>query len=145
MIVNKKAIISDCKMLLKQLTDCSELEKELDRLQMEANLVVEMLRKAIDENAREAINQEEYNRQYDELETRHKLLTAKYDEVNAEIQHRKFLQNNFRLFISTIKNAEPLTEFSPEAWTALVETVTVNAKDDIRFNFRNGMSLTAAI
>ena len=32
-------------------------------------------------------------------------------------------------------------EFSPEAWTALVESVTIHANDDIRFNFRNGMSL----
>ena len=34
-----------------------------------------------------------------------------------------------------------ISEFSPEAWTALVESVTVTAKDDIRFNFRNGMRL----
>ena len=104
-----------------------------------------MLRKAIDENARESIDQEEYNRRYDELESHYKALTTKHDDLASEKRRRKYLRDNFRLFISGINDSDPVTEFSPEAWTALVETVTVNSKDDIRFNFRNGMSLTTSI
>ena len=141
LIADKKTVIADSKMLVKQLTDCSALEKEMDQLQVEANIVAEMLRKAIEENAREIIDQDEYNRQYDALELRHKALAEKYEEASLEKRRRQFLRDNFRKFISTIKNADVVTEFPPEAWTALVETVTVNAKDDIRFNFRNGMTL----
>lgn len=141
LIENKDNIIADSKMLMKQLTDCTDLEKEMTQLQVEMNVLSEMLRNAIDENARAAIDQEEYNRRYDELEVRYKALATKYDEFGSEKRRRQFMRDNFRQFISTIEHADMVTEFSPEAWTALVESVTVNAKDDIRFNFRNGMSL----
>ena len=141
LIENKNNIIADSKMLMKQLTDCTDLEKEMTQLQVEMNVLSEMLRNAIDENARAAIDQEEYNRRYDELEVRYKALATKYDEFGSEKRRRQFMRDNFRQFISTIEHADMVTEFSPEAWTALVESVTVNAKDDIRFNFRNGMSL----
>jgi hypothetical protein len=42
---------------------------------------------------------------------------------------------------SSVGATPSISEFSPEAWTALVESVTIHANDDIRFNFRNGMSL----
>ena len=141
LIENKKDIIADSKMLMKQLTDCTGLEKKMTELQVEMNVLSEMLRNAIDENARAAIDQEEYNRRYDELEVRYKALATKYDEIGLEKRRRQFMRDNFRQFISAIDHADVVTEFSPEAWTALVESVTVHAKDDIRFNFRNGMSL----
>ena len=101
----------------------------------------EMLRRAIEQNAHEAIDQEEYNRRYDSLNERYKGLEARAEEIAAEKRRRHYLRNNLRQFITTIDKADLISEFSPEAWTALVESVTVNAKDDMRFNFRNGMSL----
>ena len=141
LIVNKTAVIADCKMLMKQLTDCSEMDAELTQLQTEMDVLSEMLRTAIDENARAAIDQEEYNRRYDSLESRYNDISVKYDALTAEKRRRQFVKENFRQFIKAIEHADLVSEFSPEAWTALVETATVNAKDDIRFNFRNGMSL----
>ena len=105
------------------------------------NVLSEMLRNAIDENARAAIDQDEYNRRYDALEVRYKALATKYDEIGSEKRRRQFMRDNFRQFISTIERTDMVTEISPEAWTALEKSVTVNAKEDIRFNFRNGMSL----
>ena len=141
LIENKNNIIADSKMLMKQLTDCTDLEKEMTQLQVEMNVLSEMLRNAIDENARAAIDQEEYNRRYDELEVRYKALATKYDEIGLEKRRRQFMRDSFRQFISTIEHADVVTEFSPGAWTALVESIIVHAKDDIHFNFRNGMSL----
>ena len=39
LITDKKAIIADCKMLIKQLTDCSSLEKEMEQLQVKMNVL----------------------------------------------------------------------------------------------------------
>ena len=71
----------------------------------------------------------------------YKGLEARAEEIAAEKSRRHYLRNNFRQFIATIDKADLISEFSPEAWTALVESVTVNTKDDMRFNFRSGMSL----
>ena len=141
LITNRKTIIADCKMLITQLTDCSELTAEEQKLDEEMSVLSEMLRRAIEQNAHEAIDQEEYNRRYDYLNERYKGLEARAEEIAAEKRRRHYLRNNFRQFIATIDKADLISEFSPEAWTALVESVTVNAKDDMRFNFRNGMSL----
>ena len=128
-------------MLMKQLTDSAELTAEEKKLDEEMAVLSEMLRRAIEQNAHEAIDQEEYNRRYDSLNERYKSLEARSEEIAAEKRRRHYLRNNFRQFIATIDKADLISEFSPEAWTALVESVTVNAKDDMRFNFRNGMSL----
>ena len=141
LITNRKSIIADCKMLMKQLTDSAELTAEEKKLDEEMAVLSEMLRRAIEQNAHEAIDQEEYNRRYDSLNERYKGLEARAEEIAAEKRRRHYLRNNFRQFIATIDKADLISEFSPEAWTALVESVTVNAKDDMRFNFRNGMSL----
>ena len=141
LITNRKTIIADCKMLMKQLTDCAELTAEEQKLDEEMEVLSELLRRAIEQNAHEAIDQEEYNRRYDSLNERFKGLEARAEEIAAEKRRRQYMRNNFRQFIATIDKADLVSEFSPEAWTALVESVTVNAKDDIRFNFRNGMSL----
>lgn len=138
---NKKNIIADCKMLKKQLTDCTELEKEMDALQVEMNVLSEMLRSAIEENARMIQNQEEYAQRYATLEERYNALNEKYESLEAEKRHRKFLKDNFRRFISTIAHTDAVSEFSPDAWTALVESVTIKSKEDIQFNFRNSMNL----
>ena len=141
LIENKKNIIADSKMLMKQLTDCTELTVEEQKLDEEMSVLSEMLRRAIEQNAHEAIDQEEYNRRYDSLNERYMGLEARAEEIAVEKRRRHCLRNNFRQFIATIDKADLISEFSPEAWTALVESVTVNAKDDMRFNFRNGMSL----
>ena len=141
LITNRETIIADCKMLMKQLTDCSELTAEEQKLDEEMSVLSEMLRRAIEQNAHEAIDQEEYNRRYDSLNERYKVLEAKAEEIAAEKRRRQYMRNNFRQFIATIDKTDLISEFSPEAWTALVESVTVNAKDDMRFNFRNGMNL----
>ena len=141
LITNRKTIITDCKMLMKQLTDCTELTAEEQKLDEEMAVLSEMLRRAIEQNAHEASDQEEYNRRYDSLNERYKGLEARAEEIAVEKRRRHYLRNNLRQFIATIDKADLISEFSSEAWTALVESVTVNAKDDMRFNFRNGMSL----
>lgn len=145
LIENKKRIAADSKMLMRQLTDCTALEQEITELQQEMNLLSEMLRKAIGENANSAMNQEDYSRRYEEMESRYQALATRCDEIGSEKRRRQYMRNNFRQFIAAINNADLVTGFSPEAWTALVESVTVNARDDLRFTFRNGMSLSTAI
>ena len=47
LITNRKTIIADCKMLMKQLTDCTELTEEEQKLDEEMAVLSEMLRRAI--------------------------------------------------------------------------------------------------
>lgn len=49
--------------------------------------------------------------------------------------------HNFSQFTVNIEKSDYISEFSFEVWTALVESVAVKAKDNICFNFRNGMRL----
>lgn len=70
-----------------------------------------------------------------------KAFTSSHDKLGKKKCCRKFLRNNFQKFISSIKNVSQVTKFPPEAWMALVKYITATAKNDIRFNFHNGMNL----
>lgn len=141
LIVNKDTIITDCRMLMKEFTDCKALEQEMAQAQSEMDVLSDLLRKMIEENAHTIQDQEEYAQRYAALEERYNALNKKYESLEAEKRHRKFLKDNFMRFISTVAHTDAISEFSPDAWTALVENVTINSKENIQFNFRNGMHM----
>jgi ABC-type phosphate transport system auxiliary subunit len=123
------------------LTDGSEIDADLEKAQTERNILEELLRRLIEQNAREPMDQEEYNARYSSLDERYRQQTERYDQLETEKQRRLRLRDDLKQFIDTLKYSDIVTDFSPDAWYALAECITVNAKDDIRVTFRNGTTI----
>ena len=70
----------------------------------------------MEENARVAQDQDEYNARHNALVERYNVATARQTEINAERSDRRIKHVNITRFISTIKQQEHLvTEFDEEA------------------------------
>ena len=82
-----------------------------------------------------------YRSRYNSLDERYRQQTERYDQLEAEKQRRLRMRDNMKRFIDTLKYSDIVTDFSPDAWYALAECITVNAKDDIRVTFRNGTTI----
>lgn len=100
------------------------------------------MQSAISENSRVALNQSEYEEQYSELTERYNTIKADYDKISEQIESKKAQRELFKGFIQALeKQGTLIEEFDEGLWSSLVQEVVVNAKDDIRFIFKNGFEI----
>ena len=95
--------------------------------------MAEMLQQCVNENARIAFDQTEYQKKYDGLADR-------FDRIKERVAKREKTE---RFLAELEKRDGPLTEFNEEDWYSLVEYATVYSREDIRFTFKNGMEIKA--
>ncbi len=141
LITDRDAIMKDCREIMQMLTDCSEIDADLEKARTERNVLEEFLRRLIEQNAREPMDQEEYNSRYSSLDERYGQQTEHYEQLEAEKQRRLRMRDDMKRFINSLKYSDIVTDFYPEAWYALADYITVNAKEDIRVTFRNGTTI----
>lgn len=119
-----------------------ELDAEQRRLQEEMNVVADMVQRCIDENARIAQDQAEYEKRYNALADRFDGIRARLDEVGRSIVEKQAQKETMRSFVEAVKNLpETVDYFDEEAWQALIDYVTVFGRDDVKFTFKNGTEI----
>ena len=91
---------------------------------------------AIAENSRTALDQNEYERRYADLAERYNTIKSEYDKISEQIESKKAQRELFKGFIRALEKQGALLEEFDE-----VQEVVVNAKDDIRFIFKNGFEI----
>ena len=142
-IERKEAILDSVNYLKEKLTNTEALEKERDKLGMDLNLLTDKVQQLIAENARVAQNQDEYARNYDELDGRYEAIKKQYDNTCEAIKYCKARSKQREGFIDDLRNQEPIQEFDVRLWSSLVDFITVYSKDDIRVTFKDGTEVRA--
>lgn len=118
------------------------LEAEAEVLTGEVNTVAELIQKCIDENARVAQDQTEYQKRYDALVLRFEDAKGKLDETQAAIAKTKAQRQMMENFMEVLRSLpEQVEVFDEGTWYALCDYITVYSKDDIRVTFQNGMEI----
>ena len=98
----------------------------------------------MNENARIALNQTEYQKKYDGLADRFDRIKERLEAVVSAITERMAKREKTERFLIELEKRDgPMTEFNEEDWYSLVEYVTVYSREDIRFTFKNGMEIKA--
>ena len=111
-------------------------------LRQEMEVVSGMIRDAINENARVAIDQTDFQSRYDSLVKRFDDTKAKHDAVCADMDDKRIRRATVEQFLADLAKRDTLlTEFEPEAWHSLVDFVTVYSLEDIRITFKNGKEM----
>lgn len=92
------------------------------------------------QNARIAMDQEQYQKEFDELVERHSRVKQEYEEqaIAAEQDVGRVAQIDY--FISTLEELNaPVTEFDEQLWISMVDHVVVHSKEDIRVVYLDGI------
>ncbi len=77
-----------------------------------------------------------------DLAERYNTIKSEYDKISEQIESKKAQRELFKVFIRALeKQGALLEEFDEGLWSSLVQEVVVNAKDDIRFIFKNGFEI----
>ena len=140
---NRREIVSDCENMRKLLTDFTTLDAEIDRQMEETQVIAELVKAAVKENASTSQPQEDYLKKY-------KTLTARYETVAKELERLQAERNRLHqqdkamsLFIRTLKKQpDILTEWDDSIWTMMVEKAIVHRDSSITFVFYNGSQIT---
>ena len=103
--------------VLAELTDTTALDAETAALSQEQEVVTALIRRGVEENARAALDQDEYNARRDALEARFKAAEARLAELDTERGQRRMKQANITRFLKILKKQDVLvTEFEEELW-----------------------------
>jgi hypothetical protein len=143
---DKDEIIASLTALEAELFGTADLDAERAALQEETAVVAELIQKCIDENARVALDQREYQERYSGLVARYDTAKARFTEVSGLLSNKKARAEGITAFISELSKQDGLiTEFDERLWVTLMDYATVYNAEDIRFTFKDGREIKTSI
>ena len=138
----KDEIVENTKTMMNMVCNTDDLDKKLGDKVAELNIIAEQVQTAIAENSRMALDQNEYEKRYADITERYNTIKSEYDKISEQIESKKAQRELFKGFIRALEKQGTLVEeFDEGLRSSLVQEVVVNAKDDIRFIFKNGFEI----
>lgn len=125
--------------VMEALTDTADLDTEREQLQNENEVIMGLIRKAIEDNAQKAMDQQEYEKKYTALCERYETARQRLAEIDELCLERRAKRTKISMFLDTLNNqSELVTEFDEELWYSTVDSVTVYKDMRMVFTFRDG-------
>jgi len=125
--------------VMEALTDTADLDAERERLEQETEVVMGLIRAIIEENARKAQDQEEYQRKYTGYCERFEAARNRLAEIQDACLERTAKRVKIQMFMEEIERRDGLVDgFDEELWYSTVDSVTVYEDKKMTFTFRDG-------
>lgn len=139
--MDKQAQIADLREIYADVMDYGDLEQEKEKLEAERDGVSEKYQKEIEQNARVAQDQGEYQKRADELAAEYDHLDAEVKAVESEIQKRQSCGRRIETLVAALETAGE--DFTVSLWGSMVEKVTV-FEDALVFTLTSGEDVRVA-
>ena len=143
---DRKATIDTLRYVQKTLTDTDFIDEDIADCEREMDLLTEMIRQTVMQNASASVTEDEYRRRYNDLterfraeEEKHKRLTERRKRMVAES-----IAIGGMLSQLTELEAPPI-EFDEKLWYAVVERVTVYNDDRLVYSLKDGSEITVIL
>ena len=138
----REEVIRNLREIQTALADTTAQETEVNRLTGELEVIAELLQQMIDQNARTAQDQSDYQRRYDELASRYQETDAALQAARGALSQAQSRNRQIADFIAEVDSLPgAVTEFSADYWGHLVEKVTVVRKKEMTFTFSCGVEI----
>ena len=140
----REVLMETCQMLLDEYLNTEKIDAECAALETELEIVSELTRKLIAENATTVIQQDEYNRRYDALAQRYRDAEDRAQQLQNQKVTRRFQADVIESFMNEIRafdNSLPV-QYSDRLWLNLIDRVTVYEDGRLVFRFKNGTEIT---
>ncbi len=137
-IDNKAEIIRICETTMDTCCDVQVLAIEYNALQAELEVVTGLMQRHISANAHTALDQAEYQRQYDEYAARFSAARTRINEVSTQREALIAKRGQIQSYLETLENQELITEFDEVLWHGMVDQVRVMQDGKLCFIFKEG-------
>ena len=130
---DKNRIKKDLKEVINLLTDTTEIEKEINKINEELVVVVELATKAIKENSKSDDSNEA---KYQNLVDRHESLSLKLNRLTKEKTDKENKATKLKSFLSAMnKSEDKLNDWNEDVWMLMVENGIINRDKSITFKY----------
>ncbi|MDR1409620.1 MAG: recombinase family protein [Oscillospiraceae bacterium] len=139
LVGDKEKYIAEYDTILPMLADTDALDKEAVKLSEERDVLMELIRKCVEDNARTAQDQEEYREKYESLVTRYEVALTRLAAITDEQKDRVARKTRIHRFLEELRQTDGLlTDFDEALWCATVDFVTVSDDGTLTFTFKDG-------
>ncbi len=137
---DREELASVCDLMVSELCDCTELDRELDRLETELAIVEAALQKLAADRAHGSVGHEEYSRNDAAYHSKKDELAESLHSLKIKRQIRQTKGKALKNFKNAVLSGDAfLTEFDETLWLGIVEKVFVNLDGVLDFHFINGV------
>ncbi len=143
LLADRDFLLEDCQIAIDTIADYASIEKEMENLVTELEIITEMIDKLIADNRTRAQDQESYNNKYNSYINKYEKVKAKYENLEAEKAERMAKANELtRFMVELKKTSEPIKEFDDILWRLTVDKAVVYKNGEVKFVFSNGSEIT---
>ena len=142
LITDKDAVIDACRVMQDTLTNTVELDAKIAELTESLEIQHMLIKKHVEENMKEAKNQDEFWHRYEEIEKRINELATEIDALKLTRLQRMQEAEIIGAFMFEIYERDGVIEsFDERLWIASIDAVTVYHTGDMLFRFKNGIEI----
>ncbi|MBS3938773.1 MAG: recombinase family protein [Peptococcaceae bacterium] len=141
---DREELHANCRLAQSSLCNCSKIDAELAELGQEIEVVTELYKKAIYENARVAVSQDEWSERNNSYLERHRRAAERVTELEGLRRERQSKLLTLEGFIQGIETRPlVLEEFDEKLWVVAVEKVRVLPDGRLMYSFKDGTGIEA--
>ena len=138
----RQEVIANLREVQAELGGTEDLEAEIARLDNERSVTGKLLQELIDQNARVAQDQTDYQQRSDEMFARYEAAEKALDEAQESLRQKEKHNEQIEDFISEIEAMpDSITDFRTDYWGHLVEKVTVHRRGAMTFTLSCGVEI----
>jgi len=137
---DRARLAEDYEIIIAELADTADLDRQEAPLADEIEVVTELIRRAVDDNASTAQDQDAFWERYNSLVARLEGAQEKQAAIADERMARKAVRAGIEQFIAEVEQVGgSLIEFDEKLWHATVESVTIG-KSTATFKWRDSLT-----
>jgi len=129
-----------------ELTNTDALDSETEKLNAVSVETYNSLKSAMDENARQALNQDNYERRFGTLNDKYEEQLRRLTELSKKRQSILARRERLNIFLAELREQDGLLiEFDEALFRATVDRYTVHSEREVAVLFRDGTEITVAV
>ncbi|WP_392399187.1 recombinase family protein [Actinotignum urinale] len=138
-IIEQRGLI-DWKLLESVLTDTSELETKAAEQAAEIEIATKLIEQAINTNAHQSQNQDDYHQRFKKLEQRQREAIDAYEATTAEIERRTGIKATLNHYRRTLTTLDSVGDFRPATFHALCQRIEIAPSGKATVIWKDGTS-----
>ena len=139
-IIEQRGLI-DWKLLQTILTDTSELETKAAEQAAEIEIATKLIEQAINTNAHQSQNQDDYHQRFKKLEQRQREAIDAYEKTQAQIVRRHGIKAKLTRFKKTLQNTTLSQDFDQATLRALCQRIEITPTGEASIIFADGTKI----
>ena len=141
LIDDRDEILENARIIRATVDVTDRLSQEREEALQEMEVVAGLIDKAIRENSKKAQDQKAYEKRYQKLVDRYEKARTKSEGLAVQVCETQRRLREIDRFICELEDADIIEAFDESMWRVLIQQVTVYAKDDIGYIFKDGQEI----